>query len=192
MSSAPSLRPPQPSTPWDAARIRTLLPSAGLAWRDRTVVEALLQVADIAGRVFFGNQRLADLAAAVGPQVARAMGLRRTCFRRFHVNHFAVVLARLRWLGIVDHWWPRVTASGRQYRILRVRVEGLQAFADFMAIAGRPWRYGKDPKPVGAPCARVNSWRARRLVRGHQQHRFDHAPTTWRSCAKLEARRSEE
>ncbi|MCE9583210.1 MAG: hypothetical protein K8T20_12025 [Planctomycetes bacterium] len=131
--------------------MRTLMDQCGFTWRERCVLEALILLARPDGRVYHGNVKLAALASEVGPAIAVAMGYRRRRLTaRLDLPYFCRLLAYLYRLGLVDRFWPRLSAKGRWHRVLRIVPEALLVYAAWGQSRGRRWR-SRDGRLPDAP-----------------------------------------
>lgn len=166
------------SLPWNPTEIRNLTSKCSFTWRERCLLEALLSLARADGRVYEGNDRLADEVSRVGQAVAAGMGLTRRRFPRIDRAYLVRLLAHLRRRGLVDHFWPKLSPTRRWFRVLRLRIEGFRACAAWDDAWRRPWRSSFDPTPAAAPLPRVYSWRARRMFDRGKEHVL--TPTHWR------------
>lgn len=174
------LAPRNRSLPWDPEAVRALLDRCGFSWRQRCVLEALVLLARADGRVFHGNARLARLGTQLGPSVAKAMGIaRRRTTARIDLPYLCRTLARLRRLGIIDHFWPRLGPKARWHRVLRVREEALRVYAAWGEARGRRWR-SRDGRCPDAPEPRVWSFRMRRLSNQNREGGFAYTDGNWR------------
>ena len=174
------MRPPQPrSLPWTPEEVLALLCQSRFSWRERTVLQALVMLAKPGGRVYVGNRRLADVSSRLGPQIAAEMDLRRRRFPVIDRAYLVRVLLNLRRRGIVDHFWPRLSAKRRTFRVLRIRVEGLIACAEWGLARRRRWNSSCDPTPPDAPLPRVTNWRAHWILRRGMTHAL--VPICWRN-----------
>lgn len=158
------------SLPWNPTEIRTLVAKCSFTWRERCLIEALLMLARRDGRVFEGNERLADEVSRVGHTVAAEMGLSRRRFPRIDRAYLVRLLAHLRRRGLVDHFWPRLSPTRRWFRVLRLRIEGFRACAAWGEAWRRRWRSNGDPTPSSAPLPRFYSWRMRRIGNRGSEH----------------------
>lgn len=174
------LAPQHRSLPWNPDAVRALLDRCGFSWRMRCLLEALVHLAKADGRVFHGNAKLARLATHLGPSVAKAMGIvRRRTTAAFDLPYLCRTIARLRRLGVLDHYWPRLGPKARWHRLLRVREEALRVYAAWGEARGRRWR-SRDGRCPDAPEPRVRSFRMRRLSNRAKQVEHQYSDGNWR------------
>lgn len=169
-----------PSQPWTPTEVRTLLDQCGFSWRERCVLEALVRLARPDGRVFFGNLKVAAVATEVGPEIASDMGSpRRWTTARLDHPYICRLIARLRRLGVLDHYWPRLGPKARWHRVLRIRIEGLRVYASWGQARGRPWR-SRDGRCPDAPEPRIRDFRMRRLSNRLKEKSYEYTDGNWR------------
>lgn len=174
------LAPRHRSLPWNPEAVRALLDHCGFSWRQRCLLEALIVLARADGRVFHGNVKLAQLATHLGPSVAKTMGIARLrTTARIDLPYLCRTLARLRRLGIIDHFWPRLGPKARWHRVLRIREEALRVYAAWGEARGRRWRSCEGRRP-DAPEPRIRDFRMRRLSNRLNEETHEFTDGNWR------------